>query len=79
MRPNFEDFIGSNPCLYGRQILKNLGTTSYYVDEYDAIGFFGYEVEKIKPEDYPTFSATIGDLFDDNMMLSIYTKQLGKT
>jgi len=62
---NFDNYLGSKPFLYGRKLLKDLGTKSHYVDEYDAIGFFGYEVKKIKQIDYPEYADTIGELFDD--------------
>lgn len=66
MKINIENYLGSKPFLYGRKLLKDLDIKSHYVDEYDAIGFFGYDVKKVTQEDRSSYA--LGDLFDDKTL-----------
>ena len=54
-----ERYLGSNPFLYGRDLLKRLQIKSHYVDEYKVMDFLGYEVEKIHPSKYPEFAGNV--------------------
>lgn len=66
MKFTLDNYLGSKPFLYGRKLLKDLGTKSHYVDEYDAIGFFGYNVKKVTQADRSQYA--LGDLFDDKTL-----------
>ena len=62
---NYERYLGSKPFLYGRKLLKDMGTKGYYVNERDVVDFLGYEIKTISPAEYASFGDNIGEIFDD--------------
>lgn len=65
MKIALENYLGSHPFLYGRDLLKRMGIKGHYVNEHDVIDFLGFEIKKVKPSDYPAFADSLGDIFDD--------------
>jgi len=67
MSKPFKDYLGARPFLYGRDLLKRVGTQGHYVDENDVVDFLGYEVKPLNPEEHRETlqQEGIGDIFDD--------------
>ncbi|MBI5407927.1 MAG: hypothetical protein HZA14_01015, partial [Nitrospirae bacterium] len=65
MKIALEDYLGSHPFLYGRDLIKRMGIKGHYVDEHDVIDFLGFEIKKVKPAEYPEYADALGDIFDD--------------
>ncbi len=65
MKIALENYLGSQPFLYGRDLLKRMGIKGHYVDEHDVTDFLGYEIKQIDPEEYAKHGDYIGEIFDD--------------
>lgn len=71
MKINLDNYIGSKPFLYGRDVLKRMEITQREVNEYDVADFLGYEVQEITDAQFQEFKCryddayNIGDLFDE--------------
>jgi|GEM_PF-2862199 len=72
MKINLDNYLGSKPFLYGRDLLKRIGAKQRYVNEYDVAEFLGYEIKEINDKQFQEFKQRyghnydIGNLFDDN-------------
>lgn len=65
MKIALENYLGSRPFLYGRDLLKRMGIKGYFVNEHDVTDFLGYEIRKIDPGQYGEYGDVIGEIFDD--------------
>ena len=68
---DYDNYLGSKPFLYGRDLLKRIGIKRRYVNEYDVADFLGYEVKEISNSQFQEFKQRygydydIGNIFDD--------------
>ena len=65
MKLALENYLGSHPFLYGRDLIKRMGIKGHYINEHDVTDFLGYEIKEIDPGQYGEYSDVIGEIFDD--------------
>lgn len=65
MKIALENYLGSHPFLYGRDLLKRMGIKGHYVNEHDVTDFLGYEIKEINPDECAKHGDYIGEIFDD--------------
>lgn len=76
MNLNFDNYLGSKPFLYGRQLLKDMGLKDHYVNERDVVDFLGYEIKTMTPDAYASFGDIIGEIFDDTCAVLLRQESL---
>ena len=47
----FDDYLGKNPALYGRDLIRGLGIKEPPVNEYAVADFIGCEIRQVYAED----------------------------
>ena len=47
MSRSFDDYLGKNPALYGRDLIRGLGIKEPPVNEYDVADFIGCEIRQV--------------------------------
>jgi len=65
MKILYENYLGSQPFLYGRDLIKRMGIKGHYIDEHDVVDFLGYEIKEINPDECAKHGDFIGEIFDD--------------
>lgn len=78
MSKPFSEYLTAKPFIYGRALLKGLGTQGHYVDENELLDFLGYETKPLNPEEHREYIEIIGlgDIFDDTCAITYYYQSL---
>jgi hypothetical protein len=74
MSKPFSEYLTAKPFIYGRALLKGLGTQGHYVDENELVDFLGYEIKPLNPEEHRERIEImgLGDIFDDTCAITYY-------